>query len=204
MPLGGGDQGRPDPPARARARLRARPARAGARAAADLEEARLLRPRPGTWYRGMAAGDRLGLRRADPCRGAKDRLLLERHDDQLRRWAAEERADEEELVEVARFRRRERTPCGREPRLDLEMRAASRRQRALGRDASARDEERARMARLRRRDDEAALHRAQSLQPLELAAHALERVDTVAQPRRVFVAARVRQLAEPPAQARER
>ena len=59
---------------------------------------------------------------------------------------------------------------------DLEVGAAAGRQRALGGDAAAGDEERARMAGLGGRRDDAALDRAQPREPLELAADALERL----------------------------
>src|SRR5665213_3237748 len=149
----------------------------------------------------MPAGG-LGLWGADPRGGGEDRVLLERDDEQLRRRAAKERADEEELVEVARLIRGECAPCRREAGLDLQVRAASRRQRALSGDAAARDEEGARMSGLGGGDDEAALHGTEAREPGEVAADGLERVDAVAQPRCVFVAARIRELDEPPAQPR--
>ena len=84
---------------------------------------------------------------------------------------------------------------GRKAGLDLEVRAAAGRQRALGGDAAAGDEERARMTGLGAGRDDAALDRAQPGEPLELAADALERLQPVAQPRGVLVAARVGELA---------
>ena len=91
-----------------------------------------------------------------------------------------------------------------EARLDLEVRAAARRERALGGDPAAGDEERARVAGLARGHDEAALDRAQPREPLELAADPLERLDPVAQPRGVLVAARVGELGEAAPQPRQR
>ena len=66
------------------------------------------------------------------------------------------------------------------PGLDLEVRSAARRQRALRCDASAGDEERTRMPRLRAGRDDAALDRAQPREPLELTASVLERLEPVA------------------------
>ena len=126
--------------------------------------------------------------------GGEDCSARERDDDELRRRAAQERADEEELVEVARLARGECAPCGGEAGLDLEVRAAAGGQIALRRDAPAGDEERARVARLRRRHDEAALDRTETREPVELAADLLERVDPVAEARRVLVAPCVREL----------
>ena len=106
-----------------------------------------------------------GLPEPEPCRrrrsGAQDRVFLERHDSQLRRRLAEERPDEEELVEVAVLLGLQRTAGGGEARLDLEVRAAARRERALRSDAPAGDEERARVAVLGRRRDDAPLDRTQ-------------------------------------------
>ena len=62
-------------------------------------------------------------------RRAQDRRLVERHDAELRWGLAEEEADEEELVEVELA---DITAARGEPGLDLEMRAARRRQRPLG------------------------------------------------------------------------
>src|SRR5882672_9517576 len=86
---------------------------------------------------------------------------------------------------------------GGEAGLDLEMCASTRWQRALGGDAAAGDEERARMARLCGRRDETARDGTQAREPLELAAHLLERLQPVSEPRGVFVAAVVSELGEP-------
>jgi len=98
----------------------------------------------------------------------------------------------------------ERASCRGEPGLDLEVRAGSRRQRALCRETAARNEERARVARLGARDDEAALHRPQPCEALELAAHLLERLQPVAKTRRVLVAARLGELCEAAPDTRQR
>jgi hypothetical protein len=109
-----------------------------------------------------------------------------------------------ELVEVAGRLRREGAPCGGEPGLDLEVRSAAGRQCALGGDAPAGDEERPGVPRLRAGSDDAPLDRAQPREPLELAADPLERLQPVAQPGSVLVAAGVGELRESPAKARQR
>jgi hypothetical protein len=112
--------------------------------------------------------------------GAQDRILLERHDPELRRRLAQERPDEEELVEVAGVVGLKRAASRRESGFDLEMRASARRERAFGRDPAACDEERPRMPMLRRGSDDAPLDRLQSVQSIELPAHALECIQSVA------------------------
>ncbi len=87
---------------------------------------------------------------------------------------------------------------------DLEVRAPTRRQRALGGDAAAGDEERARVAGRCSRRDDAALDGAQPCEPFELAADLLERLQAVAETGRIFVAPVGRELGEPPAQPRQR
>jgi hypothetical protein len=134
--------------------------------------------------------------------GAQDRILLERHDPELGRRLAEERPDEKQLVEVAGVVGLQRAASGREPGLDLEMCSAARRERALGGNASACDEERARVPVLRRRSDDAPLDRPQPLQSIELSAHSLERLQPVSQPCRVLVPSRVRELDKARAQSR--
>src|SRR5690242_8479911 len=84
------------------------------------------------------------------------------------------------------------------------MSAASRRQRALRRDATAGDEERARVPRLRGGRHEAALDRPQAGEPLELTADLLERLDAVAQAGCILVTSRVRELRESSAETRQR
>src|SRR5690348_16755601 len=93
--------------------------------------------------------------------------------------------------------------CG-QARLDLEMRPASGRQRALGCDTAACDEDGSDMAGLCRRYEQTPAHRAQSFEPLQLVADALERLQPVAQPGSVLEAARVGELRQPPPQPWER
>src|SRR5712692_5011810 len=143
-----------------------------------LEEPWLVRAPPGVRPRDLS-GVGMCCRRRHAAGGGEDRSALERDDGELRRRVAQERADEEELVQVALGVRRERAPCGGEAGLDLEVRSAAGRQIALRRDAPAGDEERARVTRLRRRHDEAALDRTETREPVELAADLFKRVDPV-------------------------
>jgi hypothetical protein len=136
--------------------------------------------------------------------GSQDRILLERDNSQLRWRLAEEGSDEEELIEVTVLVGVQRPAGGREPCFDLEMCASARRERALRSDAPAGDEERARMTVLRRGCDDAPLDSTEPLQPVELPADALERLQAVAEPRRVLVPSRVRELEEPVPQPRQR
>ncbi len=174
VPLGRGDQNRRASPARASAGFRARPgARAGSGPAADLAAARRMASRSSGTIESSAGG------------------------------LSEKGPDEEELVEVAVVVVGEGAARGGEPGFDLEVRAAAGGQRALGRDAAAGDEERSRMPGFCGRGDDAAFDRTQALQALELAADALERLQTVAQPRGVLVAACVGELGEPTPQSRQ-
>ena len=92
----------------------------------------------------------------------------------------------------------------REPGLELDRRAAARRQRPHRGDAAARDEDRAAEARLDRRDEQAQLGRAEAVEAAQAADGVLERVDPVAQAGRVLVAQRIRERGEAGAQARQR
>jgi hypothetical protein len=98
--------------------------------------------------------------------GSQDRILLERDDSQLRRRLSEERPHEEQLVEVAVLLGLQRPSGSGEPCLDLEVSAASPWQRALRGDASAGDEECARVTVLRRGRDDAPLDSTQPPQPV--------------------------------------
>src|ERR1700681_2756366 len=88
--------------------------------------------------------------------------------------------------------------------LDLELRAPAWWQCALGGDAAGGDEERTRMAGFCGRHDETARDGPQPREPIELAAHLLERLQPIAQPPGVLVAARLRKLREPAPYARQR
>jgi hypothetical protein len=59
------------------------------------------------------------------------------------------------------------------------------------------------MSRLRSRRDDATRHRAQARVPIELAADALQRLQSIAQSRRVLEAMRVRQLHEATSHTRQ-
>jgi hypothetical protein len=84
------------------------------------------------------------------------------------------------------------TAGGGEPGLDLEVRAAARRQRPRGGDPATGEEERTHVTGLDRRHEQAAFERAQPREPFEIAAHRLERLDPVAEPSGVLEPARVR------------
>ena len=104
---------------------------------------------------------------------------------------------EQQLVEVLQLRA---ASCGREAGLDLERA----RERAHVRDASVRDEDPARVARLGRRDDHAAAQPAETVDALDRAHDVLERGDAVAETAGVFEAAAVGEVAQSRAQARQR
>jgi hypothetical protein len=99
---------------------------------------------------------------------------------------------------------RERASCGGEPGLDLEVGAASWQEGAFGGDPAAGDEEGTRLPWLGAGRHDAAFDRAQPGRALELAAHALECLQPVAEPRRVFLAARVGEVEQLPPDARQR
>ena len=84
------------------------------------------------------------------------------------------------------------------------MRAAPGRQRTLGRHPPARDEEGPRIPRFRAGRYEAALEGLEPCDPVELAADPLERLQPVAQPGGVLVAACVGELRQSAAKARQR
>ena len=124
-------------------------------------------------------------------RSVEDRLAFERRGPQLRRRPAQERVDEEELVEVELSRTARRSkPC-----LHFEHRAAARRQRPFRGDPAAGDEERPHVARVLRREQDAGLELPYAVEALQLAADSLERRHSVAEPARVLESLRVRQLA---------
>ena len=81
---------------------------------------------------------------------------------------------------------------------------AARRQRADRADLAAADEERLPPPGLDRRCDQAALELAQLLEPAQALDHLLERLEPVAQPRRLLVAEALGQVGEPLPQARQR
>ena len=88
---------------------------------------------------------------------AMNRVPFERDDLQLRRRPAQERSDENSSSMSPPVSDTRACLARGKAGLDLEVRAAARRQRALGGDAAAGDEERARMSRLRGGRDDAAL-----------------------------------------------
>src|SRR5438874_73763 len=88
--------------------------------------------------------------------------------------------------------------------LDLELCAPAGRERPLRRHPPARDEEGPRVPGLCAWRDDAALDRPQPCDPVELTTDALERLQPVAQPRRIFVTARVRKLGQLTSHTRER
>src|SRR5260370_41713470 len=87
---------------------------------------------------------------------------------------------------------------------DLGLAPPAGRQCALGGDPAGGDEERARMAGFCGRHDETARDGPHPRESIELVASLLERLQPVAQPAGVLVAARLRQLGEPTAYARQR
>src|SRR5437764_635078 len=76
--------------------------------------------------------------------------------------------------------------------------------RRQGGDAPAREEEGTRVSRLGGRDEQAALERAQPLEPLQVAAHVLERLDAVAEPGGILEPAGIGQRRQLPPQTRQR
>src|SRR5579884_178991 len=137
---------------------------------------------------------------ADDASGrAEDRRALERRHPQLGGQPAEERVDEEELVQVEL----PWTAGGREPGLDLERRAASGWQRPLCRHPAARDEDGADVARLAVGREDAALEPLRALEAPQLPADPLERGHAVAEPAGILESPRVGQLAQAAPEARE-
>src|SRR4051812_40144701 len=84
------------------------------------------------------------------------------------------------------------------------MRAAAGRQRSLGGDAAAGDEERSDMAGLRRRDEQTPLHRLHAREPFELPADELQRLEPVTQARRVLESLSCREVLQPAPKPRQR
>src|SRR6187551_355092 len=109
------------------------------------------------------------------------------HDVELRRRAAQERANEQELVRV--LRRERGFGGGRlgEPRLELQSSGGPARQRANGRDPPAANEERAAETRLDRGRDETKTGCPEPLELGEVADDLLERCDAIAEARGVLV-----------------
>ena len=91
-----------------------------------------------------------------------------------------------------------------QPRTELEPRPSPGRERADDADAAAADEERLTPARLGRGSDQAELEPAQPLEALQALDHVLERLDAIAEPRRLFVPELVGQTRQPSPQARQR
>ena len=96
------------------------------------------------------------------------------------------------------------SPASRDPGLDLEVCARTRRQRANGPDCAAGDEERFLPAWLDRRRDQAELEPAQALQPAQALDDVLEGVDPVSQAGRLLVAQALGEIREPCSKARQR
>ena len=136
--------------------------------------------------------------RRQSSRSVEDRSALERHAAQLGRRPPQERVDEEKLVEVELSR----TAGGRETHLDLERRTAARGQHPFRGDPSAGNEERPYVARVFRRDENAALEAPHTVEALQLAADPLEGRHSVAEPTRVLEPPYLRQLAQATPQAR--
>src|SRR6185295_19420115 len=138
-------------------------------------------------------------------RQTENRLALERGNAELRRRPAQEGADEQELVEplgcevLRGLESRLRKSC-----VDLELCAGARGQRAHGRDASTGDEDGTDEACLCRRCEEAATGAAQLVDAAKGAHDAVERLDPIAQPGSVLVAAALREVAQACASPRQR
>jgi hypothetical protein len=92
----------------------------------------------------------------------------------------------------------------RQAGVDPEARACSRRQRANGADAAAAHEEGLSPARLARWSDQTKLGSAQLLEAAEALEDVLERLDAIAQSRRLLVAEALGQIREARSQARQR
>src|SRR5206468_7898002 len=95
-------------------------------------------------------------------------------------------------------------PTKRQPGLDLEPRACSRRQRANAADSAAAEEKSLLPVPLDRRNDQAELQSAQPLQPPQALDDVLERLDAIPQPGRLLVAQALSQMRKPCPQARQR
>src|SRR5512132_676843 len=127
---------------------------------------------------------------------------LERQNPQLRRRAAQERTDQQQVVRVLGSKRRSGVEDGPEARLDLELSARTGRQRADADDSSGGDEERPVEAGLACRDDQADAQASQALELGQGGDRLLERVDSIAQPGGVLEALITGEPSHPCAQRR--